>query len=350
MNARERVRLALRCHQPDRIPKTLGFSGHTFPETAPATAEDYFGLDVRYVRFKPLPEQDDFREYLNNLPPEVHVGNPEQLRIYHEWDYHPERSAAVRPEPAQVAQAIVERILPSLTEPSRSAGIREQIVAWHQEGLAVAGAPPHLGGVLYEAAYRLRGFEHFMRDLAEREPLAHYVLEQLSELLLQNVVVLADADVDVLLLDDDVAMPTGLVISPEMWQRFIKPRMARAIAVAREVSPELLVFYHSDGDFAALIPDLVEIGVNVINPVQPDCMDAAAIKAAFGDRLALWGTVGTANRWVYGTPEAIRDEVKMRIETLGPEGLLLAPAYDLDFVPFENVVAFCEAADAFGRL
>ena len=107
--------------------------------------------------------------------------------------------------------------------------------------------------------------------------------------------------------------------------------------------------YHSDGDFSALLPDLVEIGVNVINPVQPDCMDASAIKQQFGDRLALWGTVGSADLWDRGGPQDVRAEVKNRVETLGPAGLLLAPAYDIDFAPFENIVAFVEAVGRYGR-
>ena len=78
-------------------------------------------------------------------------------------------------------------------------------------------------------------------------------------------------------------------------------------------------------------------------------MDAPAIKRDFGDQLALWGTVGTATLWDHGTPDQIRDEVRERIRTLGPAGLLMAPAYDVDFAPFENIVAFCEAVDEFGR-
>jgi uroporphyrinogen decarboxylase len=126
--------------------------------------------------------------------------------------------------------------------------------------------------------------------------------------------------------------------------------LARVIQTAREESPHLLVFYHCDGDFTQLIPDLMDIGVNVINPVQPDCMDAAAIKREFGDRLAMWGTVGNALLWDKGTADQIRSEVRRCIKTLGPEGLLLAPAYDIDFAPFENIAAFVEAAAEFGLI
>ena len=112
-----------------------------------------------------------------------------------------------------------------------------------------------------------------------------------------------------------------------------------------------------DQSLAAIAPtrpenyfNLVDIGVNVINPVQPDCMDAAAIKRKFGDKLALWGTVGTSRLWHWGTPAQVRTEVQRRIQELGPEGLLLAPAYDIDYAPFENIVAFVEAVEEFGRI
>jgi len=154
--------------------------------------------------------------------------------------------------------------------------------------------------------------------------------------------------VDILILDDDVASPTQLLISPSMWREFFKPRMAEVIRLAREESPELLVFYHCDGNFTQLIPDLVDIGVNVINPVQPDCMDAKFIKEEFGDRIAMWGTVGSAMLWTNGSPEQIQKEVYDRIKLLGPEGLLLAPAYDLDYVPPENIAAFIEAVEKWG--
>jgi uroporphyrinogen decarboxylase len=350
MNPRERVRLALTCRRPDRIPKALGFFPVSRAETAPVPTEDYLQIDVRFARFVPLPEQDDFRRYLATLPEDVHLGDMDQLRTYHEWDYHPESEPDDLPRSRERVEATLERLVPTLTDPSRSLSLPAQVRAWHDVGWAVAGAPPHLGGKLFEAAYRLRGFQRFLLDLATSEPWVHYLLDQLTELLVHNVRLLAHAGVDVLLLDDDVAMPTGLVISPAMWRHFLKPRYTRAIRAAREVAPDIVVFYHSDGDFSALLPDLIDVGVQVINPVQPDCMDALAIKRAFGDRLALWGTVRTANLWVRGTPDQIRREVKHRVETLGPEGLLLAPTYDLDDVPFANIAAFCEAADTYGRL
>ncbi len=347
MNAQERVRSALTGGLPDRIPMTLGFYSQSLPGI-PA-ADEHFGLDVRYAEFSPPDGQDDFLRYLRRLPKDAHVGTQAQLRIYHEWNYHPETPGGRLGHVKSIAE-LAEAVFPDLTHPKRYAGLARQVEQWHARGLAVAGSPPHLGGELFETAWRMRGFEEFLIDLKERKSLANYLLDQLTAMLIHNALILAQAGVDILLLDDDVAMPTGLMISPALWREMFGGRLANVIQLAREAAPELLVFYHSDGDFTRLIPDLVEIGVNAINPVQPDCMDAIAIKREFGDRLALWGTVGSANTWDFGAPEQIRSEVRQRIATLGPAGLLLAPAYDIDFTPLENIVAFVEAVREFGAI
>ncbi|GAB4244127.1 MAG: uroporphyrinogen decarboxylase family protein [Thermoleophilia bacterium] len=344
MDSRERVRAALSGDRPDRLPCALGF----FPQSlygAP-DADELFGTDVRFVEFDPPPGQEDFTAYLEGLLPDVHVGTPGQLRTYWEWGYHPESGAEHPLASARSAADVVEGLLPDLTHPARYGSVAARVRRFHDRGLAVAAPPPHLGGELFESAYRLRGFERFMRDLLEDPPLVEYLLDQLAGMLVHNTLVLAEAGVDVLLLDDDVASSAGLLMSPATWRAYFKPRLVRVIGAAREVAPELLVFYHSDGDFSRLVPDLVEVGVDVINPLQPDCMDARALRAALGPRPAFWGTVGTARLWGEGSPEEVWAEVRQRAATLGPAGLLLAPAYDIDFAPRENVVAFVEAVRA----
>jgi uroporphyrinogen decarboxylase len=351
MNSRERVRAALRCEIPDRIPKALSFWEGSLPAIAPASPSDYFDLDLRFLEFQRPAGQAEFLRYLQSLPPDVHIGSLDQLRTYHEWNYHPESPDHSSPwHEIQTVEDLDRLVLPAVGDPARAAGLAAQTADWHARGLAVAGSPPHLGGELFETAYRLRGFQNFLLDLKTRGPLARYLLNQLTALAMDSALILAEAGADVLLLDDDVAMPTDLIIGLATWREFFKPRLADIIRRAREAAPDLLVFYHSDGNFSRLIPDLVEIGVNVINPVQPDCMDARAIKAEFGDRLAMWGTVGSAALWDAGTPDQVRAEVKLRIETLGPGGLLLSPAYDVDFAPFPNLEAFFQAVNEFGRV
>jgi uroporphyrinogen decarboxylase len=128
--------------------------------------------------------------------------------------------------------------------------------------------------------------------------------------------------------------------------------MARIIAAARGIKPDLHIFYHSDGDCRAIIPELIEIGVTVLNPVQPECMDPVQLKADYGNKLAFWGTIGTQTTMPFGTPDEIRALVRERIETVGKGGgLLLSPTHTLEpDVPWENVLAFVRAASAsFGK-
>ncbi len=343
MNSRERVRTALTGGLPDRVPFTLGFYAQTLDVIGGADADEYFQADVRYASFNPPRADDEFMRYLRRLPSHVHVGSLAQLRTYHEWDYHPELGPQRPLSDVKSAADMADLVLPDFADPQRYAGLADQVQRWHDQGLAVAGSPPHLGGELFETAWRLRGFEEWLIDLKTRPALANYLLDQLTAMTLHSAVILAQAGVDILLLDDDVAQPNRMLISPAMWREFFKPRLRDIIGAARALVPDLLVFYHSDGNFTPIIPELVEIGVNVINPVQPDCMDAAAIRAEFGSRLALWGTVGTASGWDHGTPDDIRCEVQDRVATLGRAGLLLAPAYDVDFTPLENLQAFVQA-------
>jgi hypothetical protein len=94
VNARERVRQALLCRKPDRIPKALGFFDQSLEAIAPTRPEQYFNLDVRYAEFDPPDNQDEFRRYLDQLPGDIHIGSRAQLRTYHEWKYHPEKRPA----------------------------------------------------------------------------------------------------------------------------------------------------------------------------------------------------------------------------------------------------------------
>jgi len=209
----------------------------------------------------------------------------------------------------------------------------------------VAGLPPHIGGEIFEAAQRLRGFDQLMLDFFRNPQFVDYLFDQLASIASQSVAILAGAGVDVICLDDDVGEPSRMMIGPDLWRRFLKGPLSRIIKTASTENPAVRILYHSDGYIEPIIPDLIEIGVNVINPVQPDVMDPAALKEKYGSRLAFWGTVGTASDWLYGSPSAIEAEVKERIETVGKkEGLVIAPAYDLEpKVKWENVLAFVKA-------
>ena len=119
---------------------------------------------------------------------------------------------------------------------------------------------------------------------------------------------------------------------------------------AKNINPDLIVTYHSDGDISPIIPELADIGVDVLNPVQPECLDPGEVKRAYGDRLAFWGGMGIQTRMPFGTPQGVHTEVNRLIETLGARGgFMIAPTHVLEpDVPWENIVAFFQAVEEYG--
>jgi uroporphyrinogen decarboxylase len=156
--------------------------------------------------------------------------------------------------------------------------------------------------------------------------------------------------VDILMLGDDVSTQIDMIMSPALWREVLKPRMAKIIAAAKKENPALLLFYHGDGNLQAIIPDLAEIGINILNPVQPECMDPVLVKKQYGDKLSFWGTIGTQTILPFGTPHEVEMKVKEMIETVGSGGgLVLAPTHVVEpDVPWENVEAFIEAVKKYG--
>lgn len=348
---RERLLAALDGEEPDRVPRALSFYHVELDGLAPPGELRDELVDVDFVVFPPSPEEEALRRRAMPFAGDTRLGSPSQVVGYARWRYHPE--AADRRNPLASARSLEDLKtfpFPGTSGPYVARGLARQVQELHGRGLAAGGNLPHLGGELFEAAWRLRGLENFLVDLARRPDWAHFLLDRLAGLARRNAETLARAGVDVLALDDDVGMPGTMMISPKQWQEFFKPRLAGIIRAAREIKRDLRVLYHSDGWFEPILDDLVDIGVNAINPVQPEYMDALRIRERFGPRLALWGTVGRQTTFSFAAPDEIREEVRARIETLGRAGLVLCPAYDVDEpdVPWSNIAAFLEAAAAHG--
>jgi len=351
MNARERLLTALDGGEPDRVPRALNFYRVEVEKLAPPGQYRDGLVDVRFVEFAASPEEEELRHLAQPFSPDTRLGTHAQVTTYARWDYRPETPEHRNPlARARSLDDLRNFSFPDLSAPYRVAGLARQVEELHARGLAVGGNLPHLGGELFEAAWRLRGLENFLMDLIERPDWAHFLLDRLADLAQRNAETLARAGVDVLALDDDVGMPRTMMISPAHWREFFKPRLAKIIRAARALKPDLRVLFHSDGYFEPIVRDLIDIGVNAINPLQPDHMDAVRIRRQFGPQLALWGTVGRHTTFSFATPDEIRQEVKHRIETLGRAGLILCPAYDIDEpdIPWENIAAFLEAAEVYG--
>jgi uroporphyrinogen decarboxylase len=352
MTGRERILAALDGRVPDRVPLALGFFAVDGAALAPPGAWREDLVDVAFVEFPVSTEEAELRRRAQPYEGNTRLGSAGQTARYARWSYHPEDAGQRNPLEAARSLADLERFgFPEVRGPHLADGLASQVAAIHAHGLAAAGNTPHLGGELFEAAWRLRGLEQFLLDLVERKEMANYLLDRLADLARRNAVALAAAGVDVLALDDDVGMPGTMMISPAAWREFFRPRLVAIIEAARDVSPELHVAYHSDGHIEPILDDLVEIGIGAINPLQPEHMDACRIRRRYGSRLALWGTVGRQTSFAFADPAEIRHEVRERIETLGPAGLVLAPAYDIDEpdVPWATIAAFLEAGVALGR-
>jgi uroporphyrinogen decarboxylase len=193
--------------------------------------------------------------------------------------------------------------------------------------------------------------ETLLEDLVIRPDLAAALFDRITAIRCTLVQALVRLGVDVLVLGDDVATQHGMMLSPAMWRHWLCSRLAQVIAAARSIRRDILVLFHSDGNLSAIIPELIEIGVDILNPVQPECMDPAALKVQYGDRLSFWGTIGTQTTMPFGTPQQVKDEMRRRMETVGQGGgLLLGPTHSLQpDVPWANIVAFFEAVEEYGR-
>jgi uroporphyrinogen decarboxylase len=355
MDGRERVLTALDGGEPDRVPRALSFyhvEVHGVQLSAQRPQRPEQAVDVDFVDFPPSPEEQELLRSAEPFPPDTRLGTRAQVTNYARWRYRPQ--SPDRGNPLARAQTFADLkgfSFPDVSTPYQAKGLASQVQRLQARGLAAGGNLPHLGGELFEGAWRLRGLEQFLLDLVERPDWAHFLLDRLTELACRNAKTLAGAGIDLLALDDDVGMPGTMMISPATWRVFFKPRLAEIIRAARATKPDVRVLYHSDGYFEPIIGDLMEIGVSAINPLQPEYMDAVSIRRRFGPRLAFWGTVGRQTTFSFAKPEEIRMEVKERIETLGRAGLILCPAYDIDEpdIPWQNVMAFLQAAEEYGK-
>ena len=352
MSPRERVLAAMGRRRPDRVPKDLSLSPALWEELrrrGGESAADYFRLEPRYVGISPTRNPRDFSNYLADVPGVDHHDEWGVGSIpagFHHFDrmVHPLRNAT---SPRNIAAYP----WPDVLAPYRWRGMFDDVHAWQKRGFPVCAGPPGAcAGSLYETCWYLRGQEQLLIDFFDNPDLATALLDAVNNTMIECARWQAQAGIDILRLGDDVGSQRAMLMSPAMWRRWLKPRLARLIRAAKEVKPDLLVFFHSDGNIEPIIEDLIEVGVDILNPVQPECMDPAALKRQYGDQLAFWGTIGTQSTMPHGTPDEVRRVVKERIETVGPEGLLLAPTHVLEpDVPWENIEAFIEAVEEYGN-
>jgi len=351
VNGRERILATLAGEEPDRIPRALAFFSVDIRSLAPRRAYRDDLVDIDFVRFPPSAEEEKLRRRAQPFSGDTRLGTVGQVTIYAQWSYRPEEIDKRNPlAKAKSIEELRNFPFPDVSAPYHVKDLSRQVEKLHARGRAAGGNLPHLGGELFEAAWRLRGLENLLIDLVKRPDWAAFLLDRLADHAVRNAEALARAGIDILALDDDVGMPGTMMIGPETWRRFFKPRLSRIIDAARAIQPDLRVLYHSDGWFTPIVGDLIEIGVDGINPLQPEHMDPLEIRRAYGPELTLYGTVGKQTTFSFAAPAEICEEVRERIETLGRRGLVLCPAYDIDEpdIPWENIAAFLDAVRRYG--
>jgi uroporphyrinogen decarboxylase len=203
---------------------------------------------------------------------------------------------------------------------------------------------PNLGFALFERAWALRGFEDLLMDLAADPGFAAALLDRVTEIQLVLIRRFLELGVDGAYFGDDYGSQSGLLFSPATWRALVKPRLALLFEPFLERG--LPVIMHSDGRIDEVIPDLVEIGLTALNPVQPEVLDHARLRSSFGRSLAFYGGVSTQTVLPRGTPDDVRDAVRECRERLAPDGtgLLLAPSHRLmRDIPMANVEALLAA-------
>jgi uroporphyrinogen decarboxylase len=202
-------------------------------------------------------------------------------------------------------------------------------------------------GRLFSLGQFMCGFENWLLQLKVNPEFCEALLDRGLEIQLAMAGTMLEAvgdAVDILYLADDYGMQTGPLISPQLFRRIFKPRMARLIHFLKARSRAHIAF-HSCGSVYALIPDFIDVGVEVLNPIQVSAadMDTGRLRREFGDRLAFWGAVDSHQVLPHGTPAQVRAEVTRRVQDLGP-GYIPYSVHNIQAeVPLENILAMIDA-------
>lgn len=386
LTSRERVLKALRHDEPDRVPIDVGGGLCSISQFAYRRLLDVLGVDEEVVIGGMLTQvvrpSEEMLKRLGSDFAHISAGAPdsskahdlagsadqpydefasgaEQHAFADEWGVVWRRAAYYYDMvdfPLKDATSVddLDRYpWPDPRDPGRFRQLAEQAKEVMEQGWAVTLDP--LAGGLLEMAASLRGHQNFYLDLASEPAFAGALLDRITdffEAFYEEALGKAGEYIDIVFFGDDYGMQESMVVSPAMWRQMFKPRLARLIRAIKEYA-DVRFQLHSCGSIAPILEDLIEIGVDILNPVQPTAsgMDPADVKEVVGDRLVLHGAVDQQNTLPNGTPAEVRREVETRIRQLAPGGgyvLAVSPNIQAD-VPPENIIALFDAARAIGK-
>jgi uroporphyrinogen decarboxylase len=328
ISPRERVWQAIRHEQPDIVPYQINA---TIPARArleahfgTADLDDILGNHVaRYksrLEYEPLPEPGmhlDEWGIVWNKTVDKDIGVPES-RVLHDRDLAP-------------------LVVPDPLDPRRYAGL-PAFLEKNRERFRLFS----VSFSLFERAWTLRGMEALMTDMVEAPEFVEALLDRIFQWNMAVLDEMLKRPFDGVLFGDDWGQQRGLMFGAKRWRHFIKPRVA---AMYRKVADAgAAVCIHSCGKVQDLFPELIELGLQVFNPFQPEVMDLREMKARYGKDLTFYGGVSVQRLLPFGAPDEVRREVRRMLDELGRGGgFIIAPSHEMPGdVPLENMLAFIE--------
>ncbi len=325
---KERMRLALERKPVDRIPTQMGFTGDMARKIAA-----HLNIAV-----EALPAAVD------NHMIRVDISYPERLNtdgsIRYDWwgvGWNTHEEGYLPAEcPLAHSEDLASYPWPNPDDPH----LLDEAAQIMQADAGEHFITPNFGFALFERAWTLRGFEQFLMDLALNPEFVADMLERITVIQLRLIDRFIALGVDGGYFGDDYGAQKGMLFSPAMWRELIKPRLARLFTPFRERGMPILM--HSDGQIGPILPDLVEIGLTTLNPVQPEILDHAWLKSEFGDRLAFYGGMSTQTVMPFGMPGEVRQVARRCVEVLASDGtgLLLGPSHRMMAdIPMANIDA-----------
>ncbi len=270
---------------------------------------------------------------------------PDDQRLYMDISHHP------------LARAGIEECraypFPDAADPSRFATVRSRAERLHND--TTYAICTGIGGVIYESCWYLRGLERWFMDMIENPALCEVLLDRMLEYwktFYTGFLAQVGDLIDVVMIGDDLTGQTGPLFSPRFYRSVVKPRQSELIRHIKSLTGAH-VWYHTCGDCRIYIPDLIEIGVDALNPVQISAtgMDPAQLKENFGGQIVFWGGgIDTQRVLPFATPERVREEVRRNLEAFKPgAGYVFNNVHNIQTgVPAENILAMFDAAYEYG--
>jgi len=326
MDSRERVQMVLRRRVPDAVPRsTYDVAIDLYNDSTIELFQARCGKHPRYCF------RQDLRGLAMPVPAGVaQIGVQDRLRNWQTVD-------EVRDLMSCWASTLVLDV----------DAVRKRVADIHRAGypaVAVSGISD------FETPFDMRGREQFFADLGYQEEWLPVFLDCVADAAAAIAEAAGRAGADIFGIGDDLGSQRGLLISPQLWRALFKPRLKRIIDAVKNANRETAFFLHTDGLVTELIPDFIEIGVDILNPIQPEVMDPAEAKRQYGQDLIFFGGISVQHTLPFGTPQDVYDEVRTRMETIGAGGgYLMTPSHLINAdIPWENIVAFFEAAEIYG--